>query len=115
MAARVRWRSRTGAKGKWSTALMHPLGNHRSGAAIEPSLVALLDGLPDPTDLTKSAAIPLWVDRERALYGAWYELFPRSYGGLTGAAERLPAVANMGFDVVYVPPVHPIGRAFRKG
>src|SRR5206468_3291490 len=87
----------------------------RLSGALDPSLVALLDELPDPADLTKSAAMPLWVDRERALHGAWYELFPRSYGGLTGAAERLPAVANMGFDVVYVPPVHPIGRAFRKG
>ena len=68
------------------------------------------------------AAAPLWVDRERALVGAWYELFPRSYAnpeqgksGLAGATDRLPAVANMGFDVVYVPPVHPIGRSFRKG
>jgi starch synthase (maltosyl-transferring) len=55
------------------------------------------------------------VDRERALVGAWYELFPRSYGGLQGAADELPRVAGMGFDVVYLPPVHPIGRSFRKG
>ncbi|HEV7862130.1 MAG TPA: alpha-1,4-glucan--maltose-1-phosphate maltosyltransferase [Acidimicrobiia bacterium] len=94
----------------------------RLSGALDPALVSLLDELPDPTDLTRSPPMPLWVDRERALYGAWYELFPRSYAhpeqgrnGLAGATERLPAVANMGFDVVYVPPVHPIGRSFRKG
>ena len=72
--------------------------------------------------------MPLWVDRERALYGSWYELFPRSEGArvdedsgamVSGtfrtAMERLPAVAAMGFDVVYLPPVHPIGRTNRKG
>ncbi len=55
------------------------------------------------------------MERERALVGAWYELFPRSYGGFAGAAERLDAVAGMGFDVVYLPPIHPIGVSFRKG
>jgi starch synthase (maltosyl-transferring) len=87
----------------------------RLAFALDPSLVAVLSEIPDPVDVTQSRSYPLWVDRERALYGAWYELFPRSYGGLQGAAERLPAVANMGFDVVYLPPVHPIGRSFRKG
>ncbi|MDQ1504619.1 MAG: hypothetical protein QOD57_2346 [Actinomycetota bacterium] len=206
LAARVRWRSRGNGKGKWSTALMRPLGNDRYQAVIEPAelgahefqveawtdriaswrheitvkltagqdveleleegallledalsraeradrarietavaslrnaqasaesrlsgaldpaLMALLDELPDPSDLTRSAPSPLWVDRERAAVGAWYELFPRSYAspeqgkmGLAGATDRLPAVANMGFDVVYIPPVHPIGRSFRKG
>jgi starch synthase (maltosyl-transferring) len=65
-------------------------------------------------DLTTATA-ELWVDRERGLFGAWYELFPRSVGGLKGAAERVPELAAMGFDVLYVPPVHPIGRTFRKG
>ncbi|HEX3621127.1 MAG TPA: alpha-1,4-glucan--maltose-1-phosphate maltosyltransferase [Acidimicrobiales bacterium] len=69
-----------------------------------------------PPDLTRIAPLPLWVDRERALVGAWYELFPRSEGGLRRAAQsRLPGVAAMGFDVVYLPPVHPIGRSHRKG
>ena len=60
--------------------------------------------------------------RERARTGAWYEYFPRSAAaeagtgpGLRAAAERLPAVAAMGFDVVYLPPIHPIGHAHRKG
>jgi starch synthase (maltosyl-transferring) len=69
-----------------------------------------------PSDLTRTEPIPLWVDRERALYGSWYELFPRSEGGLKRAARsRLADVAAMGFDVVYLPPVHPIGRSHRKG
>ena len=71
---------------------------------------------------------PLRVERERALYGSWYEFFPRSEGAVLDAwqaaaaaapsrtaAERLPAVAAMGFDVVYLPPIHPIGRSYRKG
>jgi starch synthase (maltosyl-transferring) len=62
------------------------------------------------------------VDRERARFGAWYEMFPRSAGsdpsrGATfrEAEARLPYVAAMGFDVLYLPPIHPIGRSFRKG
>ena len=53
--------------------------------------------------------------RERAGVGAWYELFPRSFGGLRGAAGQVARVAAMGFDILYLPPVHPIGRSFRKG
>lgn len=61
------------------------------------------------------------VDRERALFGAWYEFFPRStgtpkkHGTFKTAAKALPRVAEMGFDVVYLPPVHPIGTTHRKG
>ncbi|WP_424978071.1 alpha-1,4-glucan--maltose-1-phosphate maltosyltransferase [Labedella gwakjiensis] len=67
------------------------------------------------------------VERTRAGFASWYEFFPRSEGAKKNAdgswssgnfrtaAERLPAVAAMGFDVVYLPPIHPIGRAFRKG
>jgi starch synthase (maltosyl-transferring) len=70
----------------------------------------------EPDDLTRTEPFHLWVDRERAQVGAWYELFPRSEGGLKRAARnRLPAVAAMGFDVVYLPPIHPIGRSHRKG
>src|SRR5262249_51889385 len=65
--------------------------------------------------------LPVWVDRERARFGAWYELFPRStaaepgrHGTFADLEKRLPYVAGMGFDVLYLPPVHPIGRAFRK-
>ncbi len=62
-----------------------------------------------------SDAYPVHVDRERALVGAWYEFFPRSFGTLLNASERLDAVAAMGFDVVYLPPIHPIGATNRKG
>ncbi len=63
----------------------------------------------------KSPALSIDVDRERARFGAWYELFPRSFGGFRGVAEVLPALAELGFDVVYLPPVHPIGETNRKG
>ena len=73
--------------------------------------------------------MPVLVERLRALYGSWYEFFPRSEGvqfdpmgrrepisgTLRTAARRLEAIADMGFDVVYLPPVHPIGTTFRKG
>jgi starch synthase (maltosyl-transferring) len=65
---------------------------------------------------------PLWIDRERAGFSAWYEMFPRSEGATAKksgtfktAARRLPAIAAMGFDIVYLPPIHPIGVSFRKG
>ena len=87
----------------------------RVAPARSADVLAIL-GRPDlAPDLTTAAALPLWVDRPRALVGAWYELFPRSHGGLAGVAGRLPALAEMGFDVVYLPPVHPIGRSHRKG
>jgi starch synthase (maltosyl-transferring) len=87
----------------------------RLGIALDSSIAELFTGPEVATDLTASPAAPLWVDRERALYGAWYELFPRSYGGFRGTIDRLPAVAEMGFDILYLPPVHPIGRQYRKG
>ncbi|RYP86489.1 alpha-1,4-glucan--maltose-1-phosphate maltosyltransferase [Nocardioides guangzhouensis] len=78
--------------------------------------------------LTVEGPFPAYADRERALYGSWYEFFPRSEGAtkdpktgkvtsgtLRTAAKRLPAVAAMGFDVIYLPPIHPIGRLNRKG
>jgi starch synthase (maltosyl-transferring) len=64
----------------------------------------------------------VWVDRERARFGTWYEMFPRSAGPdptrsgtFREAAGELPRIADLGFDVVYLPPVHPIGISFRKG
>ena len=70
------------------------------------------DGAPD---LTVAPPKPLWVDRERALVGAWYELFPRSYGGFKGTEERVVQIGQLAFDVVYLPPIHPIGVTHRKG
>jgi starch synthase (maltosyl-transferring) len=59
--------------------------------------------------------IPIEVDRARAKFGAWYELFPRSWGGLRGVKSQLPKLAELGFDVIYLPPIHPIGHTNRKG
>src|SRR5205085_224325 len=88
----------------------------RLAAGLADTVTEALALVPDPTDLTVSGPYEVWVDRERAQVGAWYELFPRSEGGLRAAAEnRLPAVAEMGFDVVYLAPIHPIGRSHRKG
>ncbi len=88
-------------------------------ARVAPALAGavhdLLAGSEHAVDLTVAAPKPLWVDRERAAVGAWYELFPRSHGGFDGTAERVPEVAAMGFDVLYLPPVHPIGSSHRKG
>jgi starch synthase (maltosyl-transferring) len=63
--------------------------------------------LPRPLELD--------VDRVRARFGSWYELFPRSWGGFAGVERELPKLAELGFDVVYLPPIHPIGRTNRKG
>jgi starch synthase (maltosyl-transferring) len=75
-----------------------------------------------PGDATRLAPLPLTVDRAEAGFSAWYELFPRSQGIVPGkhgtfldTAERLPEIAAMGFDVIYLPPIHPIGVTHRKG
>jgi starch synthase (maltosyl-transferring) len=85
----------------------------RLNAGLDDQVADLVAGVPD-ADVT-TVALPLWVDRPRAEFGAWYELFPRSEGGLAKATERLEAVAAMGFDIVYLPPIHPIGTTARKG
>ncbi len=71
---------------------------------------------------TYSKVLEIVVDRERACYGAWYEMFPRStspvpgqHGTFKDLEARLPYIAEMGFDVLYLPPIHPIGTSFRKG
>jgi starch synthase (maltosyl-transferring) len=69
----------------------------------------------DRSEETTAAVLELDVDRERARFGSWYELFPRSWGGFAGVTEVLPRLAELGFDVVYLPPVHPIGSTNRKG
>jgi starch synthase (maltosyl-transferring) len=69
----------------------------------------------DRSDETSSAQLAVDVDRVLARFGAWYELFPRSWGGFKGVAAVLPDLARLGFDVVYLPPIHPIGVTNRKG
>ncbi|MFD7689750.1 maltotransferase domain-containing protein, partial [Streptomyces sp. NPDC059781] len=94
----------------------------RLAAALTPEVDAVLARHPLRELVTSSEPLPLLVERERALYGAWYEFFPRSegtparpHGTFESAARRLPAIAAMGFDVVYLPPIHPIGTTHRKG
>ena len=65
--------------------------------------------------VTLDQSLTIEVDRLRARFGAWYELFPRSWGGLRGVEAQLPELAELGFDVVYLPPIHPIGVTHRKG
>jgi starch synthase (maltosyl-transferring) len=86
-------------------------------------IVDLVNQYPDLTFVTRyHQELPLWVDRERARFSTWYELFPRSaspdpgrHGTFADVEALLPDIAGMGFDVLYLPPIHPIGEAFRKG
>jgi len=90
----------------------------RLAAGTDDAVADLVSTVPDVVELTTSARFPLRVDRERAVSGAWYEFFPRSEGGFHPGArtwDRLEQIAADGFDVVYLPPVHPIGRTSRKG
>ncbi|PSJ25884.1 alpha-1,4-glucan--maltose-1-phosphate maltosyltransferase [Streptosporangium nondiastaticum] len=100
----------------------------RLAAALAPPVTAALAEHPLRELVSASRPVPVLVERERALFGSWYEMFPRSEGATPAegrrparsgtfrtAARRLPAVAAMGFDVVYLPPVHPIGTSYRKG
>ncbi|WP_369194205.1 alpha-1,4-glucan--maltose-1-phosphate maltosyltransferase [Streptomyces djakartensis] len=94
----------------------------RLAAALTPEVDDVLTRHPLRDLVSTSEPMPLLVERERALYGSWYEFFPRSegtpqqpHGTFRTAARRLPAIAAMGFDVVYLPPIHPIGTTFRKG
>ena len=94
----------------------------RVAAASSAAAVDLMRRTVDRGAATVAGPFPLWVDRERGAFSAWYELFPRSEGAtadrpgnLRTAAQRLPAIAAMGFDIVYLPPIHPIGNTHRKG
>jgi starch synthase (maltosyl-transferring) len=76
-----------------------------------------LDDPAGPRVAETSLEVPfeLVVDRERAAFGSWYELFPRSFGGFAGVERLVPQFAELGVDVLYFPPIHPIGRTHRKG
>src|SRR5439155_22472386 len=95
----------------------------RGAAALAPELAACVARHPDRARETRYARLlQVTVDRERAVFGAWYEMFPRSsapeagrHGTFADVEARLPYVASMGFDVLYLPPIHPIGVQFRKG
>ncbi|HVH27548.1 MAG TPA: alpha-1,4-glucan--maltose-1-phosphate maltosyltransferase [Vicinamibacterales bacterium] len=94
----------------------------RVAAALADDLRAMMTAHSDRSRASRSRVFRVWVDRERARFGAWYEMFPRSAGPdanrsatFREAMTRLPAIADLGFDVLYLPPIHPIGVSFRKG
>ena len=86
-------------------------------------LLQLMSSYPDLANSTRyDKELPIWANRERARFSSWYELFPRSaspipgqHGTFRDVESQLPEIAAMGFDIVYLPPIHPIGRSFRKG
>jgi starch synthase (maltosyl-transferring) len=104
--------------GKYAAAL-------RAGArstALEPELAALMARHAERRYAARYAELPITVDRERAVFSAWYELFPRNtspepgrHGTFKDVEARLPYIAELGFDVLYLTPIHPIGHKFRKG
>ncbi len=103
-------------------------------ARVVPALkmAEVMHAYPVREQVTKSDAYSVYVDRERALFGSWYEFFPRSEGAVVpdpgsdavsppvhgtfrSSMRRLPEIAELGYDVVYLPPIHPIGKVNRKG
>jgi starch synthase (maltosyl-transferring) len=102
-----------------------PLGERVALALATPVIeIMTIDPLRDL--ITRGATHKVWVDRPRALFSSWYEFFPRSTGGwdsqgnpvhgtFATAAQALDRIAGMGFDVVYLPPIHPVGEVNRKG
>ncbi len=97
--------------------------NARAQTALADPLREMMSRYPDRTNATQyQRTLVVLVDRERARFGTWYEMFPRSNSPEPGrsatfkeAESRLPAIAALGFDVLYLPPVHPIGKTARKG
>jgi starch synthase (maltosyl-transferring) len=84
--------------------------------ALGPELFAAVERVqPREGSVVLEKPLKIEVDRVRARFGAWYELFPRSWGGLKGVQQQLPRLQELGFDVVYLPPIHPIGHTNRKG
>jgi len=85
-------------------------------AALDPELFAAVSRHPDRfAKAVLETPVRLDVDRVRARFGSWYELFPRSFGGFEGVEQQIPRLAELGFDVLYLPPIHPIGETNRKG
>lgn len=95
----------------------------RVAAGLDPELSHWMRAFPDRRgSRVYDRVLGITVERERARFGSWYEMFPRSassepgrHGTFKDVEARLPYVAGMGFDVLYLPPIHPIGKAYRKG
>jgi starch synthase (maltosyl-transferring) len=108
---------------KGAAAAEHRTIAERVAAALDTGLLEVMERVPLREDLTQfEPVLPVQVDRVAARFAAWYELFPRSmaddptrHGTWDDVIAKLPYVRDMGFDVLYFPPIHPIGLAFRKG
>lgn len=94
----------------------------RKKVAFSQALAELMYGPLEELDVARSPLYPIQVDRREAGFAAWYELFPRSqspqpgqHGTFKDVEQRIPEIAAMGFEVVYLPPIHPIGKVNRKG
>jgi len=106
-----------------SLAEFPPAASHPSEFPLSAEDELLIAHYPDRAHATRlDRALAVRVERERAQFSAWYELFPRStspvanaHGTLADVARQLPDIAAMGFDILYLPPIHPIGRKFRRG
>jgi len=105
-----------GAEGEDSELIAAALAELTPAAALSPALDAAMErsaGRDGETRLAEPLGVE--VERVRARFGSWYELFPRSWGGFAGVTQVLPQLAELGFDVLYLPPIHPIGETNRKG
>jgi starch synthase (maltosyl-transferring) len=85
-------------------------------AALDPKLAEIVERCTPRSELTDmDKPLDVYVDTALGRFGSWYELFPRSFGGFRGVQEQIPRIAELGFDVLYLPPIHPIGHRNRKG
>jgi starch synthase (maltosyl-transferring) len=124
-ARRARFGDARSTLERWSTLLAGTSRDmaERTRAALDLSLLALMEEHFPSEGLTSYAReLEVWVDREPARFAAWYEMFPRSqttieggHGTFADAERALPRIARMGFDVIYLPPIHPVGVTKRKG
>jgi starch synthase (maltosyl-transferring) len=108
---------------QWASRLRQAEGRERAAIPFEETLLEIIQRYPSRRFSSRyEKHLNVTVDREKARFSTWYEVFPRScssqpgrHGTFRECEQRLPYIASMGFDVVYLPPIHPIGRAFRKG
>jgi starch synthase (maltosyl-transferring) len=108
---------------QWASRLRQAEDPERAAIPFEETLLEIIQRYPSRRFSSRyEKHLNVTVDREKARFSTWYEMFPRScsdqpgrHGTFRECEQRLPYIASMGFDVVYLPPIHPIGRAFRKG
>jgi starch synthase (maltosyl-transferring) len=109
---------------EWAAVLREQSGDPETAdLALDPVILETVQRYPDEALETRyEPELVVIVDREKAQFAAWYELFPRSTSSVAGkhgtfrdCEAWLPYVAELGFDVLYFPPIHPIGKSFRKG